>query len=332
VSRPLDELIACGTALPFVQLVAQLERLLGVRAGIDGDAVVQFAHDPALVFHARDVVAVTRVDADGMPPRVCITTAFAGLFGAVSPLPTALIDDFAVDDEALAAPRALLDVFHHRLVSLFYRGLRALDGPISPDAPARAWVLALCGLMPGTATSVTGLADAQVLALAPLLVACPPNAERLRAGLAHLLADLLDGATISVASFTGARVALDERTCARLGTNLQLGRHGALGTHVLAPAAAIALHIAQLSFASYARLRPGGDRWSVLCAVTRLLTPESIDVTLALSPASAPPLRLGSAHARLGWDGWLGSGAQPSPLRCTIPAEGARRGAREAHG
>lgn len=326
MSDSLDNLIACATQLPFVQLVACLEERLGCRVGCDDELRVQFAHDPALVFHAQDVIAVSRDGPSEARARVCITTAFAGLVGAVSPLPTALIDDFAIDDESVKSARALLDVFHHRLIALFYRGLRALDPPAAPDAPCRAWLLALCGLSPEAAPSVTGLAEAQILALAPLLVAYPPNAERLRVGLVRILADVLCDATISIVCFAGARVALDVRAQARLGCNLRLARGTALGTHVPAPAAAIAVDLAQLSSAACARLGPGGDRWRVLCAVIRLLTPESIAVALTLSPAAAPALRLGSADARLSWHAWLGSGAQPAPFRrmlCARATQGA---------
>lgn len=324
MSDPLDDLIACATQLPFVHLVACLEPLLGCRVGRDSDTRVRFAHDPSLAFHAQDVVAVSRDDTTGARPSVCITTAFAGLVGAVSPLPTALVDDFALDDESLEGPRALLDVFHHRLITLFYRGLRALDPPTSPDAPSRAWLLALCGLTPEAAPSVTELAETQILALAPLLVAYPPNAERLRVGLAHLLADVLGDAMISIVCFAGAHVALDARAYARLGHHVRLGRDAALGTRIPAPAAAIAVDLAQLSHAAYARLGPDGDRWPVLCATIRLLTPESIAVALTLSPAATPPLRLGSADARLSWQAWLGSGAQPAPLRRMLRAAATR--------
>ena len=118
----------------FFALVAHLERALGgARLGGDGraeDERLRLRHDPSLAFQAGEVASVG-VDAHG---RTTIETTFLGLSGAVGPLPVFLREEVACEDPDRGVRRDLLDVFHHRALSLLYRGVQSRR-PLATMAP-----------------------------------------------------------------------------------------------------------------------------------------------------------------------------------------------------
>lgn len=325
MTTALDDVLALAERLPFMRLVALLEQLLGCQVGSAlADERLLLAHDPALAFHAQDVTAAVRIDeGDGAPPRVRVVSAFAGLTGAVSPLSTALLDAHARDEDLLPFVRLLLDVFHHRLLGLFYRGLYARAAPAhDPGGPAHTFILALAGLIGSTATRTTGLPEARLLALSPLVIAHPPNTARLVVGVLRVLDDLRDGARVRVHEQRGARVSIAASARAALGRNLRLGRTSTLGHKARCRSAAIELEIAGLSPEDCAELAPGGRRWPALRATVRLLTPDDLDVVLVLQPSPAPRPHLDQT-LRLGRT-WLCGGSHPSAARFRLDAPGPR--------
>ena len=76
----------------------------------------------SFAFPATDVERVERVgDGDGTRPPYRVTVNFLGLYGESSPLPAFLTEELMADDPEDSPRRDFLDLFHHRLVSLFYR-------------------------------------------------------------------------------------------------------------------------------------------------------------------------------------------------------------------
>jgi type VI secretion system protein ImpH len=318
--------------LPFVVLVQWLERLAGAQAAAVGalgpylSEAVRFRHDPSLTFHASDIVAARHVVGNADLDVVELTTSFAGLTGAASPLPPAVIERLCrEDDDELAVQRDFLDLFHHRLLGLFYRGRLKSDLPRSSENDGRArpldWVLRMAGLVPEHAERLTGLTRAQLLALAPLLVTHPPNAQRIVAAVRHILADLVHDTRVHLVELRGGFVRLDESARARLGVDLRLGKTATLGRRAWCPASEVALQLGPLPQAVCARLIPGGDRFRELRAVAELFCPETIAITVELTPSAARPTPLGRGASRLGRSARLkGRGRVPSfrfPLSST---------------
>jgi type VI secretion system protein ImpH len=95
------------------------------------DDAVRFGQNPELVFHATAVGEFQRAGARGPDTRARLAVNFFGLMGANGPLPRHLTE-YARDrlrnggDPTLMA---FLDVFHHRMLSLFYRA-RAQAEPV----------------------------------------------------------------------------------------------------------------------------------------------------------------------------------------------------------
>ncbi len=317
----LSHVLARAPRIPFVRLVRHIERLLPGRTlvgekGPFSREALRFKHDPSLVFHARDVALVTR-EADG---PVEITTSFAGLTGSVSPLPLFFVEGLDGADEDGALQRELLDIFHHRLLGLLVRGLTRFDyasdqAADQSDVRSRELLL-LAGLLPDHAARLTDMSPAWLLRLAPLLIAAPANAERLKAGLQDHLREVLGAAQVTIVPFVGGYVRLEQDVRPRLGVDLQLGRNSALGRRVLCAASRVRVGLGPLSPEQCAELGPGGTAHRALVAVSRLLVPEHIDIEFELSPTHAPPLRLGrQGGSRLGGNSWLPSRSHAVPVR-----------------
>jgi len=326
VSDALTSLLASARTLPFEELVVRLEQRLGPAARVGGDAGsdrarIRFRHDPALCFHESDVVEARLVPEERGGLRVDVTTSFLGLTGAVSPLPPLWIEALARDDDGSAVEGALLDIFHDRILRLLYRGLRERD--VTDLQGGHAFIetcsLLLGGLLPSHAERLTGLGRADLMRLAPLLVAGAPSAQRLALAVRTVLEDVLEGASVQVREWTGGYVRLEPAHRARLGHGMRLGGNTLLGARLAAPASAITLEIGPLCPLACARLGPGEALHVRLRAVIALFAPETVQVAVRLQPRSGSAARLGgTARPRLGRGTWLGRGARPAPLRFTF--------------
>jgi type VI secretion system protein ImpH len=327
-SADLHGVLASAKRLPFVVLIGWLQRLLAApsQLGADGTALaeaVRFRHDPELCFHDADVVAAELIESPSAPSFVQLTTSFAGLTGAASPLPPTLVEHLCRDDnDETTVQREFLDLFHHRLLALFYRGRLKFDLPRSsaPDGVGRTldWVLLLAGLAPEHAERLTLLSRAQLLTLSPLLVCYPANAERIAVALRFVFADLLVGAEVHIAELRGAFATLEPSSRVRLGVDARLGRSSTLGARAPSPAHELAVQLGPLALEACARLAPGGDRHRALAAVATLFCPETIRVAVELTTRSTPFSQLGAGGALLGRDTWLHGRARPRAVRFVL--------------
>lgn len=315
----VEALLARAEHLSFFELVARLEQARPGSAALGGDGpfseeALRFRHDPALTFHTGDVRSAV-LNAHG---HVELTTTFAGLTGSTSPLPASFLEQAAREDDDGQLERDFLDIFHHRLLSLFYRGRRKFDltdGASAHAAPQLlSWLLGLAGLPAGQAEAISGLELALLLRLLPLLVSYPANAERIAVAIRAVFADVLGEATVSVRSMTGGHVPIDASARARLGVDFRLGRTSTLGARAPLPASGITVRLHGLRPADCARLSPGGDRHASFSKLVLLFTPESVRVHVELTPSHAPSTRLGRPDARLSLSSWLGGRGTPIPV------------------
>jgi type VI secretion system protein ImpH len=318
----IEHLLQGGRELSFVSLVHCIEQGWSGRPAVGGsgpshEEAVRFRCDPALSFASAETSELTLVRGDR--EHVSITVAFGGLVGASSPLPAAMLEDLAREEDC-AALRALLDVFHHRLLGLTYRGLTKYDLARSDwrgAVPAADWVLAFCGLSAPHAERVTGLPRALLWRLAPLLATYPENAERLAVAIRVALA-VLGPLEVAVHELRGGQVAIDPRLRARLGRGLRLGANTALGARAHAPSSGICVSLGALTQAQATALLPGGTARELFEATVRLFCAETIDVEVELRASDVAGTRLRSEHARLGRNAWLGQPERPAPIRWFI--------------
>lgn len=301
-----------------------------VRVGEYGPVLqesIRFKHDPSLNFSTNDVsevavrprkVGETGDGPDG--PYYEVTTTFLGLTGTVSPLPTYFAEEILNEDPDNTAQRDFLDVFHHRVLSLFYRAhakyafiteyLSTSDDGWSKKSLALSGIDVFEGGRPPA-----NLALGRFLRLTPLLATRSRTAAGLVAVVGDVLEDVLLGAKVAVEQFVGRWVTIEERQLLRLGViNTTLGVDATIGRRVFDRGGKFRLVLGPMKRKVFQRFLPGGDGLTQLKDLVTFYVrdPLDFDVELILAPGETPSLRLSSnpdEASRIGLDSWLTVGA-----------------------
>ncbi len=121
-----DNLLKKWHRFSFFQAVQLLERAIpeAAQVGHGGDPskeIIRFRPDASLAFPDSDIVSIEELPASSGGKRYRITISFLGLYGSSSPMPTYFTEDILWDEGYSTRVRDFLDIFHHRLISLFYR-------------------------------------------------------------------------------------------------------------------------------------------------------------------------------------------------------------------
>ncbi|MDE1948837.1 MAG: type VI secretion system baseplate subunit TssG [Burkholderiales bacterium] len=287
------------------------------------DEPVRLGQAPDLSFAPSSLARVDLADRGGKPR---IEQRFFGLFGPNGPLPLHLT--------AYARERALhkgdetfvrfADLFHHRLLLLFYRAWSQAQPTASLDRPGEDRFADYLGSLIGVGGAEWRARDAAPdharLAFSGLLSRQVRNAE----GLAQLLSGYL-GRPVRVEQFVGRWMPLPEAERSRIGrraasrrlSTAQLGASAVLGRAVFDRQHHFRIHIGPLDLPSYESLLPVGSALPAVLALVRQYAGCEFgwDLRLELDKTQVPPSRPGRS-GRLGWTTWLGAprGALPAAL------------------
>ena len=242
-----------------------------------------------------------------------LTVNFMSLAGVHGPLPHPftehLLERIYRKDTAL---RDFLDLFHHRLLSLFYRVHRAHRVGVETGPPEQhgfaSFLYSLLGMGTEGLRGRMAIPDRALLRYAGLLNKTPRDAT----GLTTLLSDFF-GIPVRLEPLVGAFRPLDDTQLSSLGDsgrNRRLGVDTMLGRSVWDQQAGVRLVIGPLTFAQYQDFLPGGSRCVALCELSRFYLGPQLDVEAKglVSGAERPPLALTSRRndgAKLGWNAWL---------------------------
>lgn len=309
----LQRLLDQPQKFDLFQAISLLERE-GVAGGCaeigePGTEAVRLGSHLSLGFEASDVRAASTQPPTGEAFR--LTTPVLSLAGHAGPLPTAFTEmllerqgakDFATAD--------FLDIFHHRLLSLFYLNRKRRRPGLawsSPQASTIARVSArVCGLQTDThASHRPRLRHAGLLGGAP----------RSMAALCALLSDRY-GMPFTGEQFVGGWQRLEEDELTAIGDAHrppELGRTAFVGRRVWDQAAGIRLSADGQPLERVLEFLPGGELHDDFKAAVRHFLPSALRVEVCLRPAAGelPSGRLtGSEAPRLGWNAWMGDSGQ----------------------
>jgi type VI secretion system protein ImpH len=338
--RRLDEfMFHAGFEFEFfqaVRLLALMDSEQGPKVRpAKGETPVRFAVHTSMAFPASPVVEIEAGN-ESAPAR--ITVSFLGLIGPLGVLPDSYTE-FAVHQKALGDPSfaAFFDIFHHRLLSLFYRAWEKHQFVVGYEQKGRrtasrdavsAYLLDLIGMGTPPLQDRLPFPDQMLLRYAGLLAQRPRSAECLRA----LLHDFL-GLPVVVEQFLGRWHDLDVEDFCELGIgdpSSQLGDGAVAGDKVWSRQAVVRVVIGPLTAEEFLEFLPNGDTFRDATELIRWFLGPTIDfeVQPVLASGQVPDwCRLGeivSGGPRLGWCSWLTEEPLEFPASEAVFAESER--------
>lgn len=324
--RPFEEQ---GNRFGFYQLMFLLERVHAGAApiGIDGPAQnerIRLRPDPTMAFASSDVASVASVTYPDGVERTRVTTTFMGLYGSTSPLPNYFVEHVAQSEhQGERQPvREMLDVFHHRLLSLIYRTwtkYRLYVGYKSKGADAFTRRMLCAAGIDGFGAHNPPIHKFLFLRYAPMLAWRARSARGLNVALDEMFGNL----GVRIEQFVGAWILIEKPYRNRLGqANAQLGESLTIGKYVFDASSRYKIVLGPLGYDDYLAFLPGGHKRPLLRGVCAVFTRGMYDVLLELhvKPDAAPRYQLGSPRAStLKRTAWLGGPKKAFVL--TVPLD-----------
>jgi type VI secretion system protein ImpH len=301
--------------LRHVDALAAGRPRLGASARPAEDAL-RIGQSPELGFAPASLAALQPGE-NGQPAK--LNTWLFGMFGPSGPLPLHLTEHAhgrAMHHRDTTFAR-FVDVFHHRLATLFFRAWAASEPTVSHDRPHAddfgRQVASLAGYGMASLRDRDAMPDMAKLHFVGRLASHARNPE----GLVAILGGFF-GVTVSLEEFVPSWVALPPASLCKLGTNPTsgtLGTTATLGARVRLYHHRFRLRLGPMTLAQYERFLPGHPSMRRLVPVVRNYVGDELswNVNLLLRHDEVPQVRLGRA-GKLGWTSWIGTrrGREPA--------------------
>ena len=273
------------------------------------DEPVQFCQEPSLCFAATTLQRYLPPK-ENSRPRLMVN--FMGLLGPQGPMPLHITDyvhdrELNHDDPTLAR---FLDIFNHRMISLFYRAWACNRPTASYDRPHEDRFAAYIGSLIGIGTENfcfrDNVPDRAKLHFSGALSCQTRHAEGLRALLANFF-----GIETAIEEFVGQLITIPENCRCRLGgtpDTATLGVNTVVGSRVWDFQQKFRIIIGPMTLEKYEQMLPGGERYAILRDWVRNYVGDALkwELQLILKASEVPVTRLGETGC-LGWTTWLQS-------------------------
>jgi len=293
----------------FFQAVHLLE---GMKHGAEafGDSLepakeaVRFRVKPSLSFPASDITGL-QDKGEGVPADMSV--AFMGLTGPSGVLPywyTELaIERLKQKDASLSD---FFDIFHHRLLTLFYLAWKKQRFPenYKPGGHDRltGYLLSLCGLGTKGLPERIGLTPESLVYYSGLFSNRSPDVAGIEAAVSYL-----SGVNTEVVQFIERIIALCEEDHTRIGmANARLGEDALCGSYVWDCETKFRVDLGPMGFDDFRKFLPGGSMLKPIFSLVRYRVgmEYEFDLKIILAKDEVPPCTLGG-HSRLGMTSWL---------------------------
>lgn len=301
--------------LDFFQIVRRFECANAGLPRIGGSQLpkedpIRFSQNVSLAFAPSAITDFKDAD-DNYPAKLVVS--FFGLLGANGPLP-AHITEYIRDrvrnhgDSTLAS---FLDIFNHRMTSLFYqawaRGHQTVSFDRGDDDSFAFFTGSLMGISEKSCRNRDSVPDVAKLHYSGRFLGQLRNAE----GLQAILEDYF-GITVSIQQHVGQWIDIPVDCKCRIGESIDTGTVGLttiIGSHFWECNQKFRLRLGPMDFPAYERLLPGGNSLKSLVAWVRNYIGDQLswELQLVLNARDIKGTRLGF-FGRLGFSTWLKSG------------------------
>lgn len=271
------------------------------------DDPVRLGQEPSMAF-AASTLSAFKLSKKGLPPK--LEVLFFGLFGPNGPMPLHLTEYVRdrirnFDDESLSE---FTNIFHHRLLSVFYRAWSDAQPTTHFDRPDQDYFTKRVGSLIGIGSNELENGDAMPdhtkLFLSGRYANQTKNAEGLLAVLKSFFC--ID---VALEQYVGSWLTIPDHDRMRLGESLESGSLGmscTLGEKVWECQSKFTLTFGPMDLNDYQRLLPGGMSLVKLIAIVRNYVGDEFDwdVHLILKKKQMKPAKLGE-FGQLGWTTWM---------------------------
>lgn len=332
-SRIETRLFAEPYCFEFVQAVRLLKCFNPNRSSVGlfrppETEVVRFGVHASLAFPASEVQELE--ERPGAPPVLRVN--FLGTIGPLGVLPLYYTE--LVAQRVMARDRTLrdfLDLFHHRLLSLFYRswtkyrfliGFEQQGESKKDEDQFSQYLLDLIGLGGEGLQNRQSVSDLSLLYYTGLFAQQPRSAE----GLALILSDFFQ-APIVIEQFLGSWYDLSPEAQCNLDDTAfdsqQLGLGAIVGDEVYDPQSRVRVVIGPLPLKRYLEFLPTGSAYRPLVSLVRFYAGDEFDfeAQLILKKDEVPRCELGAEGAAapmLGWVSWSKTNTMDSDPSQTV--------------
>lgn len=224
------------------------------------------------------------------------------------------------------APKEFLDIFHHRLLSLFYRAWADKEPTVQQDHKERnrfnLYAGSISGLGGKGLQNRDRMPDSSKFYFAGHLGCQNRHAE----GLKSIIHEYFK-VPVNISELVGEWLEIPQQSYCRPGAfaqSAQLGQSAIIGKKSWQCQHKFRIQLGPLNVAEFKKLLPNENDPQLLADIVRNYTgfEYNWDVNLILEKSEVPPARLGS-HSRLGWLSWLQHDNRPAhaeDLRFNIEA------------
>ena len=299
----------------FYRAVYLLERFAANQkdfadALVPSEEPVRFRVKKGFSFPPSDISELKTTEDGGAPS---MEVAFLGLTGPSGVLPQwysqLILEREREKDHTLAE---FLDLFHHRLITLFYLAWKKHRFPENYQPGARdrlsRYLLSTAGLGTPGLTEMIGLPEESLTFYSGLLSRPIASAVAIEAAVAYF-AD----ARVRVEQFIERIVDLEPADQTQLGAaNATLGDDAICGSQVWENQTKFRVHLGPVGKARFARLMPTGDLLVPIFSLIRYMVgiEYEFEIRIYLKKEDVPLCQLGSEGAdapMLGWTTWVSS-------------------------
>lgn len=298
----------------FFQAVRRLECLhqdkprMGESPRPEGEPA-RLSQEPSLAFAPSTLSAFEPAEGTG---HARLVQRFFGLFGPNGPLPLHLTEYARERSRNSGDPTLVrfLDVFHHRMLAMFYRAWATAQPTVQFDRPESdrfaSYVGALLGLGMKELRDRDAFPDREKLFFAGHLACQTRHPEGLLAiirGFFH--------APVRIDEFVGRWIEIPVPVRSQLGMRSggsALGVNVTVGSHVWDCQQTFRIVLGPMGYTDYLRFLPKGDRLAQLVAIVRNYVGDELawEVNLVLKKEETPRMALGR-QGHIGWTAWVAS-------------------------
>lgn len=297
----------------FFRAVQLLEELIPGKRPV-GEALspdeepVRFRVRPGFVFPASDLSELVPVEEKG---RAEMAVAFMGLIGPSGVLPQ-WYNELAVQGnwERDFRLTEFLDLFHHRLISLFYLAWKKhrWTAQYLPEGRDRLshLMLSLMGLGTPALSGRLGIPEETLIPFTGSFARSSPSAIQIESAVGYFA-----GAPAALDQFREREVEIDAEERTRLGVaNSRLGADAVCGGTARESQSSFRLNLGPVGYRQFLRFTPAGDLLLPIASLVRYMAgmEYEFDLRVILKRGEVPLCRVGYAGAaspRLGWSTWL---------------------------